>query len=104
MSSAFYFKVQDIVDRLEDHVVRRLSVENCVEYYSKAEECGMKDLQKTIVRYISWHFMDVAALDSWVDLPSSKIGLLVCNDVLNVEKEEDVYEALWKWFKHDESK
>jgi kelch-like protein 19 len=62
----------------------------------------MKDLQKTILRYISWHFMEVVALDAWLELPASKIALLVCNDVLNIEREEDVYEALWKWYKHDE--
>jgi kelch-like protein 20/kelch-like protein 24/35 len=73
-----------------------------LEYYSKVEEYGLKDLQKTIVRYINWHFNEVAALDEWLELPSSKIGALVCNDVLNIEKEEDVYEAIWKWFKHDQ--
>ena len=62
----------------------------------------MKDLQKTIIRYISWHFTEVVALDAWLELPASKIALLVCNDVLNIEKEEDVYEALWQWFKHDD--
>ncbi len=64
----------------------------------------MKDLQKTIVRYINWHFIEVVALDEWLELPGQKIATLVCNDVLNIEKEEDVYEAIWKWFKNDEKK
>ena len=62
----------------------------------------MKDLQKTIVRYINWHFNEVVASDDWLELPADKIVTLVCNDVLNIEKEEDVYEALWQWFNHDE--
>ena len=102
LTSAVFFQTRDILDRLEDHVVRHLTVENCLEYYSKADEYGMKDLQKTIIRYISWHFTEVVALDAWLELAASKVALLVCNDVLNIEKEEDVYEALWQWFKHDE--
>jgi kelch-like protein 20/kelch-like protein 24/35 len=75
-----------------------------LEYYWKADDYGMKDLQKTIVRYINWHFIEVVALDEWLELPGQKIATLVCNDVLNIEKEEDVYEAIWKWFKNDEKK
>ena len=100
----FIFKNRDILDRLEDHVVRHLSVENCLDYYSKAEEYEMKSLQKTVIRYINWHLMELVEQDSWLELPASLVITLVSNDVLNIEKEEDVYEALWKWFKHEEER
>ena len=100
----FIFKNTDILDRLEDLVVKDLSVENCLDYCSKAEECEMKSLQKTVIRYISWHLMELVEHEDWVKLPKSTIISLVSNDVLNIEKEEDVYEALWKWFKYDENK
>ena len=100
----FIFKNIDILDRLEDLVVKDLSVENCLDYCSKAEECEMKSLQKTVIRYISWHLMELVEQEDWVKLPKSTIISLVSNDVLNIEKEEDVYEALWKWFKYDENK
>lgn len=95
-------QAQDIVDRCEDHVVRQLNIDNCLEFYSQAEKFNMKDLQRTIVRFINWHFVDLTKQDAFLELTAEQVCQMVSSDVLNTEKEEDVYEALWKWFKHDE--
>lgn len=62
----------------------------------------MTDLQQIIIRFINWHFLEVTEQEDFLQLPANEICHMVCSDVLNCEKEEDVYEALWRWYKHDE--
>ena len=62
----------------------------------------MTDLQQIIVRFINWHFLEVTEQEAFLELSASEVCHVVSSDVLNTEKEEDVYEALWKWYKHDQ--
>ena len=92
------------MERCEDHVVRQLNVENCLKFYRQATEFDLKDLQKTIVRFAKLHFLELTKQESFLKCSADEICMFCSSNVLNIEKEEDVYEALWKWYKHDEKK
>lgn len=99
-----FIQTQEILERLQNHVVRQLTVENCLEYFSKTVEYGMNDLRTKIVRYINWHFIDVASQKEWLELSSSTVNTIISSNVLNIEREEDLYEAIWAWYNHDKLK
>ncbi|XP_046843060.1 kelch-like protein 2 [Xenia sp. Carnegie-2017] len=88
LACAHFFQTQEILERLQHHVVRQLTVENCLEYFSKTVEYGMNDLRTKIVRYINWHFIDVASQKEWLELSSSTVNTIISSNVLNIERKK----------------
>lgn len=53
------------------------------------------------MEYIEWNFLQVASEEEFLSLTANQLTALLGSNNLRVKKEERVYEAVWKWYKHD---
>lgn len=53
------------------------------------------------MEYIEWNFLQVVKEDDFVELSAFQITSLLGSNNLKVKREDRVYEAVWKWYKHD---
>ena len=53
------------------------------------------------MEYIGWNFLQVASEEDFVTLTAAQMTYVLGNNNLRVKREEKVYEAMWKWYKHD---
>ena len=56
------------------------------------------------MEYVEWNFLQVANEEDFVTLTADHLTSLLGSNNLRVKREERVYEAVWKWYKHDPGK
>lgn len=66
-----------------------------------AETLDLEQLKYKAMEYIEWNFLQVVNEDDFVKLSASQITSLLGSNNLKVKREDRVYEAVWKWYKHD---
>jgi len=54
------------------------------------------------MEYVEWNFLQVANEEDFVT--ADHLTSLLGSNNLRVKREERVYEAVWKWYKHDPGK
>lgn len=73
-------------------------------YHKLAETLGLEQLKLKTMEYMEWNFLQIVNEDDFVKLSAHQIISLLGSNSLKVRKEEKVYEAVWKWYKHDPEK
>jgi kelch-like protein 18 len=68
-----------------------------------AEQLMCPDLVLAVNRFINKNFNRIISTSEFLDLTSKELADLLSRDELNVESEEQVYEAFTSWLKHDEA-
>lgn len=66
-----------------------------------AETLDLEQLKHKAMEYIEWNFLQVVNEDDFDKLSASQITSLLGSNNLKVKREDRVYEAVWKWYKHD---
>lgn len=56
------------------------------------------------MEYVEWNVLQVANGEDFVTLTADHLTSLLGSNNLRVKREERVYEAVWKWYKHDPGK
>ena len=69
--------------------------------HSFADMYSCVDLENVSKRFIYQHFLEVIHTEEFFLLPEQDVVNLLKSDQLQVEKEEDVYEAAMSWLKYD---
>ena len=69
-----------------------------------AETLDLEQLKHKAMEYIEWNFLQVANEEDFVTLTTPQITSLLGSNNLKVRREDRVYEAVWKWYKHDPDK
>ena len=80
---------------------RQLSGENCFSILQVAEKFGASDLAKTASNAIKSNFFSVVNNDEFVSISKKSLINFISSDEIQVEREEEVYQAVLKWVKHD---
>ncbi|KAL9979241.1 hypothetical protein ACROYT_G016873, partial [Oculina patagonica] len=78
-----------------------INVSNCLALESFATQYSCESLKQAAVSYFRENFLAVAKSRDFQSLDLQKVKELLCDDKVNVSQEEEVYEAMIRWVKHD---
>ena len=79
-----------------------ISASNCLTLESFASQFNCESLKQAAVTYIMENFLTLLRSDDFKSLADfEKVKTLISRDEIVVSKEEDVYEAVILWVKHD---
>ena len=102
--AANFFHLKSVKAACCEFVKKRLSVHEALATRLFAEQLMCHDLVAAADRFIAKHFARIATTHEFLTLASGDLAALLAIDELNVDGEEQVYESLIRWVKHDEEK
>lgn len=79
----------------------QLDSSNCLGITAFADTHCCLDLQAEADRYTREHFLQVTETREFLELSEEDLAKLIAHEDLNVRNEEEVFEAVMKWVKHD---
>ncbi|XP_039266429.1 kelch-like protein 24 isoform X2 [Styela clava] len=74
---------------------------NCIGMKDFAETHSLTDLFRKSSAMIMKNFADVVQHEEFLELPKSRVIDYISDDLINVHKEETVFEAVKRWVHHD---
>ena len=83
---------------------RRLGSDNCFSIMQIAEQFGADELAKRAKDFIKLNFSIVVNNEEFVSISQEKLVHFISSDDIQVEKEEEVYQCVLKWVKHEASR
>ena len=81
---------------------KQLSIENCFSILQVAEQFGASELAKRASNSIKENFFSAVNNEEFVSISKKSLINFISSDEIQVEREEEVYQAVLKWVKHDE--
>ena len=81
----------------------RLSLDicNCFSLKGFAKQYNCKSLEDSANEFICAYFVEISKTEEFLSLDLEAVAEVISHDNLQVIKEEEVYEALIRWIKHD---
>lgn len=99
--AADYFMLPNLKSIASELLEGTISESNCLELESFASQFNCELLKQAAVAYKVNNFATVVASDDFKSLDLENVKDLISRDEIFVSKEEDVYEAVILWVKHD---
>ena len=78
-----------------------INVSNCLALESFASQYSCESLKQAAVTYSLENFVAVAKSSDFQSFELEKVKTLLSDDKINVPQEEEVYEAMIRWVKHE---
>ena len=101
ISAANYLLITSLKERCVKFLQQMLTPSNCLSIETTAEKYDCEWLRTTAYNYIKENFLTIAVTDEFKDLPLERLVELVSSDDTKVEREEQIFEAIMTWVKHD---
>ena len=98
---AALFQIHLVVQKCADFLETLIRIENCLGIQSLAMQYSLCNLESKARSFISWNFIEVSHESEFVLIPAEQLSTIVESDRLHVKMEEDVFEAVMRWYKHD---
>ena len=95
------FQLTAIQKACSDFLSRQLHPSNCLGIKSFADAHSCTELLHASEKYINEHFTDVVKNEEFLLLPHEDLAAMLASEELNVDSEEDVYNSLITWARHD---
>ncbi|XP_017785820.1 PREDICTED: kelch-like ECH-associated protein 1 isoform X2 [Nicrophorus vespilloides] len=102
LPAATMFQVANVIQACCDFLERQLDPSNAIGIANFAEQHGCNDMCKKANQYIERHFSQISQEEEFLQLSPMQLINLIKKDELNVQDEEEVYDAVLKWVKYDE--
>ena len=99
--TADYLIIPSLKTRATLFLEGALNASNCLAFESFASRYNCESLKIAAVAYKMEKFVDVTKSEDFRLLDVEKVKELICMDEINVAEEEEVYEAVMAWVKHD---
>ncbi|XP_045210160.2 kelch-like protein 18 [Mercenaria mercenaria] len=99
--AASFLHLQAVKDACCEFLKKRLHPLNCLGVRSFADQYMCTGLVEAANKYIQKHFKDVGKSEEYLNLSQTDVVDILGRDELNVNSEEQVYEAALKWVKKD---
>ena len=99
--AADYLIVPRLKSKAELFLEGSISVSNCLALKSFASQYNCESLGQAAVTYSCENFVAVSKSSDFLSLELEKVKELLGEDKINVRQEEEVYEAMMRWVKHD---
>ncbi|XP_071963391.1 kelch-like protein 24 isoform X2 [Antedon mediterranea] len=104
LSAANLLGVLAVRDACCRFMQRHMDATNCLGIHCFAEAHACTPLQELSKTFVLKHFNHVSTTEDFFNLPCSKIVEFISDDYLCVEQEEEVFEAVMRWFDMDPEK
>ncbi|EDO40242.1 predicted protein, partial [Nematostella vectensis] len=82
-------------------ILSALRINNCISTRRVADKYALEELKIKADSFIKKNFQQVRSEEEFLDLSIGELCELISSDDLNVETEEEVFEAVLKWVKHE---
>ena len=100
LSSASLFQIQPVLQACARYMETQLELCNCIGIYYFANLHNCQQLKCKAKEFIDKFFVEVVSGEEFLALPPDKVADLMTSNELNVECEEEVFEALLQWVSH----
>lgn len=74
---------------------------NCFKIWSIADQYAVIDLMRYAEAFVFRRFEEIAETPDFLKLSGHQLGVILKSNDLNVSSEEDVFNALMRWVRHD---
>ena len=101
LPAANLLQLTEVRDSCCDFLRKQLDPTNVLGIISFADLHSCRDLLSEAQRYARKHFPEVRSSEEFITLPLNSIVELISSDELGVLAEEDVFEAVIQWVKHN---
>lgn len=101
LRAAALFQIELVVQKCADFLETLIRIENCLGIQSLAMQYSLRNLETKASNFISWNFMEVSRESEFVLIPVTQLSAIVGSDRLQIKMEEDVFEAVVRWYKYD---
>ncbi len=103
LNASSFLLVTPVKNACIQFVYRRLSYDNCFSVLQIVEQFGADELAEKATNYIKTNFSHVVNSEEFVSISQKELVRFISKDDILVEKEEEVYQSVLKWVKHDEA-
>jgi len=98
---ADYLIVPRLKTKVSEYLKESIDTTNCLALESLASQFGCESLQEAAKAFTLGNFASVVKTDDFKTLNFEKVKQLVSHDEIIVSTEEEVYEGVISWVKHD---
>ena len=98
---ADYLIIPSLKSKASDFLESSLNASNCLALESFASRYNCESLKQAAVAFKFKNFVAVAKSEDFRALDAENIQELICKDEINVSDEEEVFQAVIAWVKHD---
>ena len=96
-----YLMIPKLKSKASQFLEESVNASNCLSLESFASQYNCDSLKQAAVKYKYEHFVAVVKSEDFLSLGFAQVKELMCKDELNVSEEEQVYEAVMAWVRHD---
>ena len=101
ISAANYLLLLSLKNRCTKYLQKMLTPSNCLSIESTAEKYDCQKLKCTATSYIRENFSLISATNEFLELDFKRLTDLVSSDDTKIDREEQIFEAIMKWIKHN---
>lgn len=103
LHASSFLLVMPVKNACIDMLSKRLGSDNCFSVLQLAEQFGADMLAKKANNYIKTNFYIVVNNEEFATIPQKDLVHFISSNDIQVEREEEVYQCVLKWVKHDEA-
>ena len=96
-----YLIIPSLKSQTSQFLEKSMNVSNCFTLESFACQFNCDSFRQTAIKFMNENFVAVVKSEDFLILEFNKVKELMCRDELNISEEEEVYEAVLTWVKHD---
>ena len=96
-----YLIIPSLKSKAAQFLGESLNASNCLSLESFACQYNCDSIRQVAMNYKCEHFVEVVKSEDFLALGFEQVKELMCRDELNISEEEQVYEAVMAWVKHD---
>ena len=96
-----YLLIPRLKTKVSKYLEECIDVTNCLALESFADQFGCESLKQAASEFKLKNFISVVKSEDFKTLNIEKVKQLISHDEIIVSKEDDVYEAIVSWVKHD---
>ena len=101
VKAADFLMITSLKEIGTEFLKRSLEPSQCFSVYAFAEKYNCKTLQEATIRFMCEHFKEVSKAEEFFSLEYKVVMKIFSSDDLVVSKEEEVYQTVIRWLKHD---
>jgi len=98
---ADYLIIPSLKSKASNFLESSLNASNCLALESLASQYNCETLKQVAVAFQFENFVAVAKSEDFKTLHAENVKGLICKDEINVSDEEEVYQAVIAWVKHE---
>lgn len=102
--AASYLQVPKLEVKCIEYYKNKMNASNCLVIWALAEQYHVAALQKWSESFIARQIKEVVKGAEFLELSEKQLETILKSDQLNVDHEEDVFNALKKWTRFDMQK